>query len=85
MFYAFTLLRNKLVFVAVKNLIHSLIFKVCAFANTPKFREVKTLGGKIVKKEWLEACHKDRKRYPWRRFCLDPGDRGEESEEEIWC
>jgi hypothetical protein len=45
---------------------------------------VKNCGGKIVKEEWLEACHADRKRYPWRRFCLDPGDKGAESEEEIW-
>ena len=42
------------------------------------------MNGKIVKKEWLESCHKDRKRFPWRRFCLDPADKGQESEEEIW-
>jgi hypothetical protein len=33
------------------------------------------LGGKIVKKDWLESCNRDRKRYPWRRFCLDPNDK----------
>ena len=27
--------------------------------------------GKIVKKEWVERCHSERKRLPWRRFCLD--------------
>ena len=40
--------------------------------------------GKIVTKEWVEACHAQRKRLPWRRFYLDKKDRGEESEDEIW-
>jgi len=57
---------------------------ICAFTNTPKFQQVKTSGGKIVKKDWLEECHSRRKRLPWRRFCLDRADQGEESEEEVW-
>ncbi|TRY64373.1 hypothetical protein TCAL_07946 [Tigriopus californicus] len=57
---------------------------ICAFANTPKFNQVKGKRGKIVKKDWLEQSHRDRKRYPWRRFCLDPKDKGSESEAEIW-
>ena len=57
---------------------------ICAFANTPKFQQVKTSGGKIVKREWVEECHSRRRRLPWRRFCLDRADRGEESEEEVW-
>merc|ERR1712142_6266 len=57
---------------------------VCAFANTPKFNQVKGKGI-IVKKEWIEECHSQRKRLPWRRFCLDRKDeRKDESEEEIW-
>ena len=64
----------------------ALVFlQICAFSNTPKFREVKSLAGKIVKKEWLEECHRDRKKYPWRRFCLDPRDKGEDSEDEVWA
>lgn len=55
---------------------------ICAFINTPKFNQVKGKG-KIVTKDWIEKCHQDRKRYPWRRFCLDKNDKGEESEEEI--
>jgi len=57
---------------------------ICAFANTPKFNQV--VGkGTIVKKEWVEECHTQRKRLPWRRFCLDRRDEGkEESEEETW-
>merc|ERR1712192_108198 len=44
---------------------------ICAFTNTPKFQQVKTSRGKIVKKDWLEECHSRRKRLPWRRFCRD--------------
>ena len=40
--------------------------------------------GKIVKKDWIEQCHSKRKKFPWRRFCLDNNDKGTESEEEIW-
>lgn len=57
---------------------------VCAFTNTPKFNQVKGKG-KIVKKEWIELCHSQRKRLPWRRFCLDKDDKNkDESEEEIF-
>ena len=58
--------------------------QICAFANTPKFNQVKGKG-KIVTKDWIEKCHRDKKRYPWRRFALDPKDKKkDESEEEIW-
>jgi len=56
---------------------------ICAFYNTPKFREVKGKG-KITTKNWVEESYSQRKRLPWRRFCLDKNDKGEESEEEIW-
>lgn len=57
---------------------------LCAFYNTPKFKQVKGAGhGKIVKKEWIEKCYSDRIRYPWRRFCLDRKDSGSESDEEV--
>ena len=49
---------------------------ICAFVNTPKFNQVKSKSGKIVKKEWVEQSYADRKRYPWRRFCLDKNDKG---------
>ena len=60
---------------------------LCAFANTPKFNQVKkSRHGKIVAREWVERCHEDRKRYPWRRYCLDKADkRADESEEEVWA
>ena len=57
---------------------------VCAFTKTPKFNQVKGKG-KIVRKEWIELCHSNRKRFPWRRFCLDKDDKNkDESEEEIY-
>ena len=41
--------------------------------------------GIIVKKDWVEECHRQRKRLPWRRFWLDKRDEGrDESEDEIW-
>lgn len=56
---------------------------VCAFVNTPKFNQVKGKG-KIVKKEWIEECFTQRKRLPWRRFCLDRNDQKmDESEDEV--
>ena len=48
---------------------------ICAFVNTPKFNQVKGRG-KIVKKDWIEKSYSDRKRYPWRRYCLDNQDKG---------
>lgn len=66
-------------------IIHNLIYEqICAFANTPKFNQVKGKG-KIVTKDWIEKCHRDKKRFPWRRFALDSKDKKkDESEDEIW-
>lgn len=56
---------------------------VCAFTNTPKFNQVKGKG-RIVKKDWIEECHSERTRFPWRRFALDKADlKEEESEDEV--
>lgn len=56
---------------------------ICAFPNTPKFNQVKGKG-KIVNKHWVENCHSERKRLPWRRFALDKNDNNQsESEDEI--
>uniref|UniRef100_A0A6Q2XKN8 DNA repair protein XRCC1 n=1 Tax=Esox lucius TaxID=8010 RepID=A0A6Q2XKN8_ESOLU len=31
---------------------------ICAFSNTPKYSQVKSAGGIIVRKEWVLDCHK---------------------------
>ncbi|GLV31338.1 XRCC1 [Carabus blaptoides fortunei] len=56
---------------------------ICAFANTPKFQQVQGKG-KIITKSWVQDCHAQRKRLPWRRYALDRNDQGvAESEDEI--
>ncbi|KTG38264.1 hypothetical protein cypCar_00042284 [Cyprinus carpio] len=35
---------------------------ICAFANTPKYSQVKAAGGVIVRKEWVMDCHKTKKK-----------------------
>ncbi|XP_078170293.1 BRCT domain-containing DNA repair protein isoform X1 [Carex rostrata] len=37
---------------------------VCAFANTPKFKQVQSDNGTIVSKEWIVECHEKRKLVP---------------------
>ncbi|KAG8143450.1 putative DNA repair protein [Naja naja] len=39
----------------------------CAFANTPKYSQVKGLGGTIVRKEWILDCHRTRRCLPCKR------------------
>lgn len=34
---------------------------ICAFPNTPKFRQVEADNGTIVSKEWITECYKQRK------------------------
>lgn len=56
---------------------------ICAYKNTPKYNQVKTLG-KIVKRHWVEKCHQLKKRLPWRRYALSEVEAGKpESDEEI--
>ncbi|XP_066972964.1 DNA repair protein XRCC1-like isoform X2 [Macrobrachium rosenbergii] len=57
---------------------------ICAFANTPKYQQVKGKG-KIVTAKWISDCHKNKIRYPWRRYALPKQDDARESEEEIWA
>ncbi|VVC33408.1 DNA-repair protein Xrcc1, N-terminal,BRCT domain,Galactose-binding domain-like [Cinara cedri] len=58
---------------------------ICAFSNTPKYREAKSQGVyRIVKSDWIHKCHANRCRYPWRRFALDKIEQNKiESEDEI--
>ncbi|XP_053123563.1 DNA repair protein XRCC1 [Hemicordylus capensis] len=58
---------------------------ICAFANTPKYSQVKGLGGIIVRKEWILDCHRTRRRLPCKRYLMDSQESSsseEESEEE---
>lgn len=57
---------------------------ICAFANTPKFNQVKGKGW-IVTKKWITDCFKKSKRLPTRHYHL-PGDSSssdESSEEDV--
>ncbi|KAL3528806.1 hypothetical protein ACH5RR_008128 [Cinchona calisaya] len=54
---------------------------ICAFSNTPKFRQVEADSGTIVSKEWISECYEQKKLVdielhllhagkPWRRHCV---------------
>ncbi|KAJ7304106.1 hypothetical protein JRQ81_011630 [Phrynocephalus forsythii] len=63
---------------------------ICAFANTPKFSQVKGLGGVIVCKEWILDSYRARRRLPCKRYLMfspessssEPDEEEEEEEEE---
>uniref|UniRef100_A0A672FNK4 X-ray repair complementing defective repair in Chinese hamster cells 1 n=1 Tax=Salarias fasciatus TaxID=181472 RepID=A0A672FNK4_SALFA len=40
---------------------------ICAFANTPKYSQVKSAGGMIVRKEWVLDCHKRKQKLSYKR------------------
>lgn len=42
----------------------------CAFANTPKFNEVKAKSGKIVKEKWIEDCYAQKRLISWRKYII---------------
>ncbi|XP_070202995.1 DNA repair protein XRCC1-like isoform X2 [Littorina saxatilis] len=57
---------------------------ICAFTNTPKYNQVKGKG-KIVSKQWINDCYKQKKLLPWRKYRLgnakSPDVTSEEEEE----
>ncbi|XP_012684657.2 DNA repair protein XRCC1 [Clupea harengus] len=64
---------------------------ICAFANTPKYTQVKAAGGLIVCKEWMLDCHSRKQKISYKRYLMDGEDGSsdgseveddEESEEE---
>ncbi|KAK3084243.1 hypothetical protein FSP39_010617 [Pinctada imbricata] len=59
---------------------------ICAFSNTPKYNQVNGKG-KIVKKEWILHCYKQKTLLPWRKYRLGDSDSpdvtSDESEEEF--
>ncbi|KAK1155200.1 DNA repair protein XRCC1-like isoform X1 [Acipenser oxyrinchus oxyrinchus] len=55
---------------------------ICAFANTPKYSQVKSLGGAIVRKEWILDCHKRRQSISFKRYLMDGAESSTEESEE---
>ncbi|XP_077869051.1 DNA repair protein XRCC1-like [Saccoglossus kowalevskii] len=55
---------------------------ICAFANTPKYNQVKKKGGKIVSEKWIFDCYKRKMRLPWKSYRIGDAPSDEESEEE---
>nr|XP_024359511.1 DNA-repair protein XRCC1-like isoform X2 [Physcomitrium patens] len=46
---------------------------VCAFKDTPKFKQAKAVGGTIVSEEWVSECHKQRKLIEIESFLMYKG------------
>ncbi|KAI9999936.1 hypothetical protein NQD34_011779 [Periophthalmus magnuspinnatus] len=55
---------------------------ICAFANTPKYSQVKAAGGIIVRKEWVMDCHKRKQNISFKRYLMDGAESSSESEME---
>ncbi|XP_076004676.1 DNA repair protein XRCC1 isoform X2 [Genypterus blacodes] len=56
---------------------------ICAFANTPKYSQVKSAGGMIVRKEWVLDCHKRKQKISYKRYLMDGAESSSESEMEV--
>ncbi|KAG0611189.1 hypothetical protein M758_7G122400 [Ceratodon purpureus] len=46
---------------------------VCAYMDTPKFKQVQADGGSIVSKDWILECYKKHKLVDFERFVLNKG------------
>lgn len=55
---------------------------ICAFSNTPKYSQVKSAGGIIVRKEWVLDCHKQKDKLSCKRYLMDLTESGSESDAE---
>ncbi|XP_058232715.1 DNA repair protein XRCC1 isoform X2 [Hemibagrus wyckioides] len=55
---------------------------ICAFANTPKYSQVKAAGGLIVRKEWVIDCHKRKQKISYKRYLIDGAESSSEDEAE---
>ncbi|XP_042346692.1 DNA repair protein XRCC1 [Plectropomus leopardus] len=55
---------------------------ICAFANTPKYSQVKSAGGIIVRKEWVIDCHKRKQMISYKRYLMDGAESSSDSEME---
>ncbi|XP_077384204.1 DNA repair protein XRCC1 [Festucalex cinctus] len=55
---------------------------ICAFANTPKYSQVKSAGGMIVRKEWVMDCHKRKQKLSYKGYLMDGAESSSDSEME---
>ncbi|XP_016327774.1 DNA repair protein XRCC1-like [Sinocyclocheilus anshuiensis] len=55
---------------------------ICAFANTPKYSQVKAAGGVIVRKEWVMDCHKTKRKSSFKRYLMNGAESSSETEAE---
>ncbi|KAG7590826.1 BRCT domain [Arabidopsis suecica] len=46
---------------------------ICAFPNTPKFRQVETNGGTIVSKDWITECYTQKKLVDIEQYLMHAG------------
>uniref|UniRef100_A0A1J3H016 DNA-repair protein XRCC1 n=1 Tax=Noccaea caerulescens TaxID=107243 RepID=A0A1J3H016_NOCCA len=46
---------------------------ICAFSNTPKFRQVEANSGTIVSKEWITECYKHKKLVDIEEYLMHAG------------
>jgi DNA-repair protein XRCC1 len=46
---------------------------ICAFPNTPKFRQVETNGGTIISKEWITECYAQKKLVDIEQYLMHAG------------
>ncbi|XP_053308097.1 DNA repair protein XRCC1 [Spea bombifrons] len=55
---------------------------ICAFANTPKYSQVKAAGGIIVRKEWILDCYKKQQRLPYKKYLMASADSSSEEDDD---
>lgn len=55
---------------------------ICAFANTPKYSQVKSAGGIIVRKEWVMDCYRAKQRLPCKKYLMNGAESSTEDDSE---
>lgn len=54
---------------------------ICAFVNTPKYKQVEGKG-RIVSKKWIDDCYKQKKLLPWRSYRVGDAETPDEDSED---
>ncbi|XP_075045657.1 DNA repair protein XRCC1 [Mixophyes fleayi] len=55
---------------------------ICAFANTPKYSQVKSAGGIIVRKEWILDCFRKKQLLPSKKYRMDTDDTSSDEDDD---